>query len=492
MKYKKLSGIPSTIRIADPPLHLQNAFQTIFTKGALEFITQLVTAFEDDVEQLQWKRLRKKSEFYLKGELPSFPQSPARADLSWKIRPLPERLRNRELDLGDVSPANTNHFIKALNADVQGVQVDFDDGHCPTWHNQIVGLYNVHQAVRGELFGTQHIQNLPILMLRPRAWNMIEHNIIINGKETPGALLDFGILMYHNAEILAELNCGPFFYLSKLESASEAKLWNRIFVWAQQKLRLSVGTIKACVLIENIFAAFEMEEILYELRDHSLGLNCGIWDYTASIICKFGDSSNYVIPDRNKYVDADRHFLKKYMELVVTTCHSRGAPATGGMSALLVTPESHIEIKPFAPGNVTPDDLLQIPTGEVTLKGLEHNVTVAVLFIYNWLKGNGHFFYKGAVEDSATAEISRLQVWQWVRHQVSIEGTSAIVTKELLENIIKEFTRTQENNNLLNIANDLFVEIVTAKYSPDFITTYLNDHYIFKQIQKRNILKHKL
>lgn len=533
MKYKKLTGPPPTINIADPPRHLQEAFRTVFTKDAVEFVMQIVTVFEDRIEELQWKRLSKKLEFYLKGKLPSFPQTVVRSDTSWKIRPLPERLRNRHLDLGDVSPANTNQFVQALNADVQGVQVDFDDGHCPTWHNQIVGLYNVYQAVHGELYGIGSIQNLPILMFRPRAWNMLEHNIIINGKTAPGPLIDFGIFMYHNAKILTDLGCGPFFYLSKLESASEAKLWNNIFVWTQQRLQLPVGTIKACVLIENIFAAFEMDEILYELKDHSLGLNCGIWDYTASIICKFGNNPNYIFPDRNKFVNIERQFLKKYMQLVIETCRARGAPATGGMSALLVPSQcspdtinkvveskkqeilagfdgflvydvklvTHInnlwsdlsqsEIKPISGGNVTPDDLLQIPPGGVTLEGLKHNVEVGILFIYNWLNGNGHFFHKGAVEDSATAEISRLQVWQCIRHQVLINDSKTVVSKEFVQNIIEEVIQTQRNN-LLNIAIDLFIEIVTTKYLPDFITTYLNDHYIFKQIQTYNIVKHKL
>ncbi|GBP40887.1 Malate synthase [Eumeta japonica] len=327
--------------------------------------------------------------------------------------------RCRHLDLGDVSASNVAHFISALNADVQGVQID--------------------------------------------------------GKEAIGPLVDFAILMYHNAEKLHETRSGPYFYLSKLESASEAALWDKIFVWAQNELGLPQGTIKACVLIENILSTFELEEILYALRNHSMGLNCGIWDYAASLIAKFGHRPEFLLPDRNKYVNMERHFLKSYLQLVVKTCHARGAPATGGMAAAVIAPgtdatdkgsketinkvleakRKEIEVgvdgflvydsrivphlneasfcdaifiplwkKYGATPNqlsrkldlvITEADLLEIPSGGVTLNGLRHNVAVAILFIYHWLAGIGHFFYSGNVEDSATAEISRFQIWQWIR-----------------------------------------------------------------------------
>lgn len=204
------------------------------------------------------------------------------------MAPVPKRLINRRLDLGDVSPTSLVHFTSALNADVQGIQVDFDDGHCPTWHNQITGLLNVYKAVHNQLPNVPTICKAPILMLRPRAWNMLETHVWIDNKQIPGPVFDFALLMYHNAKILFEKECGPFFYLSKMEGSNEARLWNGIFTWAQKKLNLPYGTIKACVLIENILSSFEMNEILYELRDHSLGLNCGIWDYAASVISKFG------------------------------------------------------------------------------------------------------------------------------------------------------------------------------------------------------------
>lgn len=214
--------------------------------------------------------------------------------------------------------------------------MDFDDGHCPTWSNQISGLYNIYQAVHNKLPDIQPISNLPILMFRPRAWNILEHNISINGREVPGSILDFALIIFHNGLLLSREECGPFFYLSKVQGSSEAKLWNEIFTWSESKLGIPHGTIKACVLIEDILSSFEMDQILYELRDHSLGLNCGIWDYAASVIVKFGTDPAFVLPDRNKYVNMSKHFLKKYMELVVRTCHRRNAHATGGMAAKLM------------------------------------------------------------------------------------------------------------------------------------------------------------
>lgn len=314
------------------------------------------------------------------------------------------------------------------------------------------------------------MQTAPILMLRPRAFNMIEHHCMINGKEISAPLFDFALLIYHNGKKMSEMGVGPFFYLSKIESSEETELWNNIFIWAQRKLEIPYGTIKVCVLIENILASFCMEDILYSIRDHAIGLNCGIWDYAASIISKFGDNPNCLIPDRNKYVNMSQPFLEKYMRLVINTCHRRGALATGGMAAQMLPPGKsdqqtvskiidfvkngkRIEILKGADGfmvhdirlvqpmidlwkdhctsdnqmnvipdisDIQPECLIKIPKGGVTFNCLRHNITVALLFIYHWLSGSGIFFYNGAVEDSATAEISRSQLWQWIRHSVNI------------------------------------------------------------------------
>ncbi|KAI4462387.1 malate synthase [Holotrichia oblita] len=518
------------IEINVSPPGLETAYQTLFTETALSFLTELFLEFETRINQLYYDRCLRKYELKKSKYLPQFSRTKQRRDRSWLVKPVPGRLADRRLDLGDVSPSDSTHFFDALNAEVQGIQVDFDDGHCPTWRNQITGLYNVYKVVhRKEDKILKSPKDLPILMLRPRAWNMIEHNIMINGKKVPGPLVDFAILMYHNGSRLYEENSGPCFYLSKLESATEAKLWNDIFIWTQNKLGIPQATIKACVLIENILASFEMEEILFELKDHSLGLNCGIWDYAASIIAKFGHRNDFILPDRNKYVNMQRHFLKKYMELVVQICHSRGAHATGGMAAQIVTGENPqkaienvvaaktLEIQTGVDGFMVYDiklvpkinqlwrkmcntrinqldriptdviseaDLLRMPSGGVTKIGLKHNVEVSILFVYNWLCGNGHFINKNSIEDSATAEISRSQVWQWITHMARLEENSEIITFELIRELTQNYVNSAVNldKKYVIASANIFLDIVSSSEPPDFITTYLNDHYVFRRI----------
>jgi len=322
------------IQVAPVPENLKNAANTLFSSSAKNFLAKALARWEPEVEAMLRERRMKKLDFDKYLCLPGFPSSPPRDDQSWKVAPMPARLRQRHLDLGDVSPALTQRFKQCLQQDVDGIQTDFDDGHCPTWNNQILGWWNIYRHAHG-LFGSEvpPVEKAPVLMLRPRAWNMTEHNVLLGGQETSGPLVDFCLLMYHVGAILHSKGSGPFFYLSKLEGGKEAALWNRIFVWTQDELGLPRGTIRACVLIENVFAAFEMEEILWELRDHSAGLNCGMWDYSASFINKFGQRPDFQLPDRSKYVSMSNAFLASYMQLVVETCRRRGAPPTGGMAA---------------------------------------------------------------------------------------------------------------------------------------------------------------
>ncbi|XP_038055014.1 malate synthase-like isoform X3 [Patiria miniata] len=522
------------MEVSSPPFGLEEAYNTLLTPGALSFIGDIAVKFDQRVEQMLNDRILKKAHLDRSRGLPDFsPETSHIRTGSWKVDPVPRRLTNRHVDLGDVSPANTGHFVQALQSTAQGIQTDFDDGHCPTWQTQLQGMFNIYQAVHDKLYANMpSIDNLPVLMLRPRAWNMVEHNMLVYGKEVPGPIFDFGLLMFHTAKILHAKESGPFFYLSKLEGYKEARLWKDIFVFAEEKLGLRIGTIKATVLIENIFAAFEMHEILYELRYHSAGLNCGIWDYSASFINKLGNRPEFVLPDRSKYVNMQRHFLKSYMALTIKTCHGRGCHATGGMSATLLPatlgPEYDrlmdvacraklTEIKAGADGfmvydirlvkpmqklfemyapaanqysvlrpdvNATKEDLLLMPSGGVTLAGLKHNIAVAVLFIESWLKGQGHFFYKGAIEDSATAEISRSQVWQWIRHRAHLEGNHQLITYSLVKDLCQQFldrqiqdnpyfSTTEQRKRLLRAA-DIFRQLVTKTAFPEFITTYLS------------------
>ncbi|XP_073954725.1 malate synthase-like [Choristoneura fumiferana] len=535
------------ILLQSPPPKLEEVQKKIFSVGALEFLANLHKEFDEDIDQLYKNRRKRSVELHTSFKL-DFKKSPERLDRSWTIAPLPFRLQNRHLDLGDVSASNTAHFESALNTNVQGIQVDFDDGHCPTWRNQLLAFQNIYLAVNGKLHGAPlSISTCPVLMLRPRAWNMIEHNILIDGKEAIGPLVDFAILMYHNAKKLYEANSGPYFYLSKLEGAGEAKLWNNIFIWAQHQLGIPQGTIKACVLIENIISTFEMEEILYALREHSLGLNCGIWDYCASIISKFGSRREFLLPDRNKYVNMDRHFLSSYMRLVIATCHARAAPATGGMAAATLRPGADAadkeskevinkildaklkEIEAGVDGfmvydsrvvphvnelwnkngstpnqiskqltvQITAEDLLTIPSGGVTLQGLRHNVAVSIMFIYHWLAGIGHFFYNGNVEDSATAEISRTQIWQWIRFAPFLEDDpKKQVTAKLVEKAAASFSahahknlcRSNAERKRLTAARYMSIELFLARNPPEFITSYLNDNHKFRTLHNKALL----
>ncbi|XP_070693258.1 malate synthase-like isoform X2 [Pempheris klunzingeri] len=541
MDRKECHMRPVSMELSPPPSGLEAEHDALFTPNSLLFLHELISTFDAEVDQVLQLRVSRKAHLDLSGDLPSFLESTTdiRRDPAWRVLPVPPRLQRRHVDIGDLAPCNSERFIKALLSSAQGIQVDFDDGNCPTYYNQIKGIHNVLQAVHNQFPNVPHISQAPVLMLRPRAWNMVEHNLMVGGKEAPGPLFDFGLLMFHCGKTLLENKSGPFFYLSKVESFMEARLWNKIFVWTQQKLGLPLGCIKATVLIENVLAAFEMEEILYELRDHSAGLNCGIWDYSASFVNKFGHRQAFLLPDRSKYVNMEKRFLRSYMDLLVQTCHRRGALATGGMAALLLPQDrlsdSHrvalatvtrlklLEIKAGVDGfmvydlsliepmqklfelhtegdnqlhqlrndvTVTPDDLLSMPSGGVTLYGLKYNIAVGVLFINAWLSGHGHFFYVGQVEDSATAEISRSQVWQWIRHQTQLEDDSRVVSRRLVTELTGEvmlelsaLCPSVRHKQRLHTAADMFLELVLKRHFPEFITTYLNQDHTFLSSQ---------
>ncbi|MCJ8733760.1 hypothetical protein PDJAM_G00227280 [Pangasius djambal] len=526
--------VPYNVEVEPPPPGLQMEFETLFSTEALQFLSDLCSRFQPEVDKVLKMRILRKVQLDLTEELPAFMEDTAhiRNDPSWRVSPVPVRLQCRHVDIGDLSPCDTQRLTQALKSTAQGIQVDFDDGNCPTYYNQIKGIYNVYKVVHNQFHDAPPISEAPVLMLRPRAWNMVEHNMLVNGREVPGPLFDFGLLMFHNAKLLLENQSGPFFYLSKVESYLEARLWNQIFLWTEDRLGLPVGSVKATVLIECVLATFEMEEILYELREHSAGLNCGIWDYSASFVNKFGHRAEFLLPDRSKYVNMEKRFLRSYMELLVQTCHRRGALATGGMAALLLPTHADsallklLEIKAGVDGfmvydmnliepmqklfqlhctgqnqlqqlrndvNVTPEDLLTMPAGGVTLHGLKHNIAVGVLFIEAWLSGKGHFFFKGQVEDSATAEISRSQVWQWIRHRVKLEDDGKTVVthgfvRSLTQGMMGDLRaatccQTQRDEERLVTAVSMFLELVQKSDFPEFLTTYLYLDHTFLSSQ---------
>lgn len=525
------------VELSGPPSCYEVEYQTLLTPHAIIFIVELVRQFDSNVEQMLRYRSIRKLTLNDSGELPFFqPQSVQVRDKTWRVSPVPPRLQCRAVDLGDISPADTEMFTKALNSPACGIQTDLDDGHCPSWSNQLRGLYNIFQFVHGNLRGVPVMSDAPVIMFRPRAWNMFEFNMMVGGKVVPGPLFDFGLHMFHNSKLLMKDGNGPFFYLPELEGSNEVKLWNDIFVWTQQKLGLPQGSIKASVLIESIFCSFELDQILYELQHHSAGLNCGMWDYSASLVSNFGHRADFILPDRKKYVSMDKQYLKSYMQLVIKACHARGCHATGGM-APVVLPKDNPQLREqitrkvcraklneikagadgflvFDPDLVQPliqmwntevnsknqlhesrsdvfvsrNDLLQLPRGGFTLQGLQDNITVGILFIDAWLRGQGVFVLKGAVEDSATAEISRSQIWQAIRHRCKLEGDGLIVTKALVCGQIKRITDeliSQKAHNSVDaerLATSAKVlgELVLKRDFPQFITTYLYELQAFR------------
>uniref|UniRef100_A0A3Q2C8C9 malate synthase n=1 Tax=Cyprinodon variegatus TaxID=28743 RepID=A0A3Q2C8C9_CYPVA len=515
------------MELSPPPRGLEAEYAGLFTTGCLHFLHELISTFDAEVEQILQLRASRKAQLDLSGELPTFLESTAhiRADPDWRVLPVPTRLQKRHVDIGDMAPFDTGRFLRALRSPAQGIQVDFDDGNCPTFHNQIKGLHNVLLAVSNRLPDVPHISQAPVLMLRPRAWNMVEHHMMVT----------WTLCFYLFKATLVIISA-----LKVLMISHRGSLRLRYVLCVQ--LGLPLGCIKATVLIENVLATFEMEEILYELREHSAGLNCGIWDYSASFVNKFGHRQDFLLPDRSKYVNMEKRFLRSYMDLLVQTCHRRGALATGGMAALLLPPSHQedsyrrvlasverlklLEIKAGVDGfmvydmdliepmqklfklhskgcnqldqlrgdvAVTPEDLLSMPAGGVTLHGLRYNIAVGVLFINAWLAGKGHFFYRGQVEDSATAEISRSQVWQWIRHQARLEEDGRVVSRQLVTRLTKELSaelgplagseRMEQN---LHTAADMFLEVVLKRHFPEFLTSYLNlDHTFLRSHSRR-------
>jgi malate synthase A len=551
--------------IVSAPAHdTREAFQAIFTPDATAFVAALARTFQDDVNALLSARTERQAKLD-QGWMPDFePETKRIREGNWVVDAVPEIVQQRHIDMGDVSPHDMDHLVSALNSGADGVQVDFDDGCCPSWGNVLKGHFNIMNVVRGsrksiraakrEGRTTGHnfrreerlkpTKDQAYIMFRPRAWNMNERHMVVSGYEVMGPLFDFGMHMFHNAAELIAQGRGPFLYLSKVESYLEARLWNKIFVWTQQRLGIPIGTIKACVLIENVLASFQMNEILYELRMHSMGLNCGMWDYAASFVSKFRTRPDFTLPDRTVYVTMERRFMKSYRELVVQTCHKRGCTATGGMTPLHPQTEGDEDgqgnrsgrerqeifqkcvsgkVKEMELGidgflvydpelvpvlkrewrrfsrngpnqihvtldhlEITAEDLLSVPDGGITADGLLKNVTVGICFLENWMRGNGHFCLANKTEDSATAEISRSQVWQWLRHQCILED-GRIINRLMIRRVIfgyvnwriRTFDLQGHDKRRLLDAAMTFEHVVNRRRFPSFITTYLYNQHVF-------------
>ena len=448
---------------------LETPLQTdILNSEAQAFLSKLSARFEGRRQELLARR--KVVQLKLDGNWrPDFlPETESVRQGNWKVAAIPHDLVDRRVEI--TGPVDRKMIINALNSGANVFMADFEDSNSPTWSNNIDGQQNLRDAILGTI---QYVSpegkryelgaKLATLVVRPRGWHLDEKHYRIDGRPISGSLFDFGLFFFHNAKALIDKGTGPYFYLPKLESHLEARLWNDVFCFAQDELGIPRGTIRATVLIETILAAFEMDEILYELREHSSGLNCGRWDYIFSFIKKFSAHPEFVLPDRS-LVTMEAHFLSSYVELLIQTCHRRGIHAMGGMAAQIpirndaaaneealekvrrdklrevraghdgtwvahpglvpiakqifdqYMPEPNQIAKPRIDRTITAKDLLEVPTGEITEKGLRWNIDVGLQYLASWLGGSGCVPIYNLMEDAATAEICRAQVWQWVRH----------------------------------------------------------------------------
>jgi malate synthase len=479
--------LPDGVEIRGP---IKPGFERVLSREALAFIVGLQRRFGAERERLLALRVERQKRLD-SGEKPDLlPDTRAIRDADWTVAPLPKDILDRRVEI--TGPVDRKMIINALNSGASVFMADFEDASTPTWLNMVEGQYNLADAVRRNIDFTDPQTNrqyrlndkTAVLFVRPRGWHLAEAHVLVDGKPMSGSLFDFGLYFFHNAKELLARGSGPYFYLPKLESHLEARLWNAVFVHAQQALGIANGSIKATVLIETILATFEMDEILFELKDHSAGLNCGRWDYIFSFIKKFREQDWAILPDRAQ-VGMTTHFLRSYSQLVIKTCHRRNVHAMGGMAAQIPIKsdaaaneqamervradkkreagDGHDGTWVAHPGlveiakaefdavmkganqiarkrqdvHVSPADLLQVPTGTKTEAGLRQNVAVGILYVEAWLRGIGCVPLFNLMEDAATAEISRAQVWQWVRHGQKLEDGRAI-TKEYVRQVVGE------------------------------------------------------
>jgi malate synthase len=494
----------------------------ILTEDALEFVAGLQRRFNPERQRLLAAR-EERQQRIAAGELPDFPpETRGIREGDWRVAPVPADLLDRRCEI--TGPVDRKMVINALNSGARCFMADFEDANSPTWANCVDGHVNLRDAIERtiELETPEKTYSLnnetAVLIVRPRGWHLPERHVLVDGEPISGSLFDFGLHLFHNAGPLLDSGSGPYFYLPKLESHLEARLWNQVFEAAQDELGIPRGTIKATVLVETILAAFEMEEILYELREHSAGLNAGRWDYIFSIIKKFRDRPEFVLPDRAQ-VTMTVPFMRAYTELLVKTCHRRGAHAMGGMAAFVPSrrdPEvnatalakvredkereagsgfdgtwvAHPDLVPIATEvfdgvlgdrpnqverlrdevSVEAGDLLDVtvPGGEISEDGLRNNVSVGLQYLESWLQGVGAVAIYNLMEDAATAEISRSQIWQWVRNGKIDERQVHVVEDAELERL--------RDGGRWDDARDVFEQVALGEDFVEFLTLPAYDH----------------
>lgn len=520
---------PSTTTVAD-----------ILTKDALEFVVLLHRTFNKTRLQLLENRqiVQKKIdageyEFGFLKETESI-----RNDPTWQGPVLAPGLIDRSTEI--TGPPLRNMLVNALNSDVKTYMTDFEDSASPTWENVIYGQVNLYDAIRDQIdFVTPRkeyklrakIGELPTLIVRPRGWHMIDNHILVDGEPISASILDFGLYFFHNAHKLIEIGKGPYFYLPKMEHHLEAKLWNDIFQVAQDYVALPRGTIRATVLIETFPAAFQMEEIIWQLRQHSAGLNCGRWDYIFSTIKRLRNNPEHVLPNRDQ-VTMTSPFMDAYVKKLIRTCHSRGVHAMGGMAAQIpikndeaantaaMTKVRNDKIRELTNGHDgswvahpalapicnevfaemgTPNQIYKVPEttvaaadllntnikdGEITTAGIKQNLDIGLQYMEAWLRGSGCVPINNLMEDAATAEVSRCQLHQWVKHKIVLKDTGKPITPELAKEILYEQAKELAaksplgDKNKFNLAAKYFEPEITGEKFSEFLTTLLYEEIV--------------
>ena len=507
---------------------ISDNYAEILTPEAVAFAVDLQRTFNQRRKDLLAARHERQKRIDA-GEKPNFlAETKSVRDAEWTVAPLPADILNRRVEI--TGPVDRKMIINALNSGAKVFMADFEDSNTPTWSNLIEGQINLRDAIRRTITysdpstGKQYKLNdqTAVLFIRARGWHLEERHVRVDGEPMSGSIFDFGLYFFHNAKELLARGSGPYFYLPKMESHLEARLWNDIFVRAQEKIGLPQRTIKATVLIETILASFEMDEILYELREHSAGLNCGRWDYIFSFIKKFANDAHSVLPDRAQ-VTMTTHFMRSYSKLAIKTCHRRNVHAIGGMSAYIpvktdpvanekaisqvladkereagdghdgtwvahpglvpvalevfdrLMPQPNQISKQLPDFNATAEDLLKIPDGQITDAGLKQNVAVGLGYIEAWLRGIGCVPLFNLMEDAATAEISRAQLWQWV-HQNAKLTDGRVVDVPLVESLIAGELEKQKTAvdsvryAAYQKAADLMRELVKTPQFVEFLT----------------------
>jgi len=503
----------------------------ILTADALGFVADLERRFGPRRLELLEARAERQQRISA-GELPNFlTETRDVREADWTIEPVPPDLQDRRVEI--TGPTDRKMVINALNSGARMFMADFEDANSPTWHNMVEGQANLIDAIERTIEfespdGKSYRLNEEVatLLVRPRGWHLVERHYLVDGEPVSGGLFDFGLYLFHNGQRLLDRGSGPYLYLPKLESHLEARLWNDIFTHGEEALELPRGSIKATVLIENVLAAFEMDEILWELREHAAGLNAGRWDYMFSIIKKFRDRPEFVLPDRNS-VTMTAPFMRAYTELLVQTCHRRGAHAMGGMAAFIPSrkdPElnaralakvrddkqreagdgfdgtwvAHPDLVPVAleefdrvlgerPNqlerqredvSVAAADLLDVAAteGDVTEEGLRNDVSVAIQYLSSWLRGTGAAAIYNLMEDAATAEIARSQVWQWVRHGRFGRSLVEAVIDEELEKLRQQFGDAVYERSRAGEAREIFEQVALGEEFVEFLTLPAYDY----------------